>query len=124
MKKKLTKGGACIPGILPPGSASEFGQKEEISLLHDQLLPCLKVRLQEAHSKHITLQSVKVIAKFTKVGPQLVVTFFQNVYFYHPQRSWGKVIFSQASVILLTGGVCLVLGGVCSGGCLVPGGLL
>ena len=26
---------------------------------------------------------------------------------YHPQRSWGKVIFSQASVILFTGGVCL-----------------
>ena len=24
--------------------------------------------------------------------------------FYHPQRSWGKVIFSQASVILFTGG--------------------
>ena len=24
--------------------------------------------------------------------------------FYRPQRSWGKVIFSQASVILLTGG--------------------
>ena len=28
-----------------------------------------------------------------------------NAYFYRPQRSWGKVIFSQASVILLTGGV-------------------
>ena len=25
--------------------------------------------------------------------------------YYRPQRSWGKVIFSQASVILLTGGV-------------------
>ena len=35
--------------------------------------------------------------------------------FYRPQRSWGKVIFSQACVILLTGGRCLVLG------CLVPG---
>ena len=51
--------------------------------------------------------------------------------FYHPQRSWGKVIFSQASVNLLTGG-CLVPGvgggvcsegGVCSAGCRVPGGL-
>ena len=29
--------------------------------------------------------------------------------YYRPQRSWGKVIFSQASVILLTGE-----GGVCS----------
>ena len=35
---------------------------------------------------------------------------------YRPQRSWGKVIFSQASVILLTGEVgCLVLGGLVSG---------
>ena len=57
---------------------------------------------------------------------------------YRPQRSWGKVIFSQASVILSTGGVCSrgvpgpggLLGGrrvpgpggVCSGGCLVWGG--
>ena len=30
--------------------------------------------------------------------------------FYRPQRSWAKVIFSQASVILSTGGVCLVRG--------------
>ena len=37
--------------------------------------------------------------------------------YYRPQRSWGKVIFSQASVILLTGGVSA--GGVCSRG--VPG---
>ena len=52
-------------------------------------------------------------------------------YFYRPQRSWGKVIFSQASVILSTGGGagpervpapggCLVPGGACSRGCLVP----
>ena len=34
--------------------------------------------------------------------------------FYRPQRSWGKVIFSQASVILSRGGVC-------SRGCLVRG---
>ena len=37
-------------------------------------------------------------------------------YFYRPQRSWGKVIFSQASVILLTGGGCFL------GGVLPPGG--
>ena len=48
--------------------------------------------------------------------------------YYRPQRSWGKVIFSQASVILLIRGVwwlapggCLLLGG---GGCLVPGGVV
>ena len=32
---------------------------------------------------------------------------------YRPQRSWGKVIFSQASVILLTGGGCLLRGVLC-----------
>ena len=43
---------------------------------------------------------------------------------YRPQRSWGKVIFSQACVIMFTGGVpgpgrvCLVRGVLC----LVPGG--
>ena len=33
----------------------------------------------------------------------------KNLLIYRPQRSWGKVMFSQASVsvILLTGGVCL-----------------
>ena len=38
---------------------------------------------------------------------------------YHPQRSWGKVIFSQLSVILSTGG--LLPGGACSRGWLLPG---
>ena len=37
---------------------------------------------------------------------------------YRPQRRWGKVMFLQVSVILLTGR-CLV-----QGGCLLPGGLL
>ena len=45
--------------------------------------------------------------------------------YYHPERSWGKVIFSQASVILLTGGLpaprgVSAPGGVYFGG--VPGG--
>ena len=30
---------------------------------------------------------------------------------YRPQRSWGKVMFLQASVILLTGGEACVVGG-------------
>ena len=52
---------------------------------------------------------------------------FQRKYHYRPQRSWGKVIFPQASVILLTGGVvcsrggCLLPGFVCSRGCLLQG---
>ena len=41
----------------------------------------------------------------------VIVVSHPNVY-YRPQWSWGKVIFSQASVILLTGG----------GGLLPPGG--
>ena len=44
---------------------------------------------------------------------------------YRPQRSWGKVIFSQASVILSTGaGACVVPGGVCGcrgGACVAAG---
>ena len=50
-----------------------------------------------------------------------------GLYFYRPQRSWGKVIFSQASVILSTVGGGLPSGGfACSrrgGVCLLPGGV-
>ena len=45
--------------------------------------------------------------------------------FYRPQRSWGKAIFSQASVILSTGGACMA-GGTCVArgwGCAWPGGI-
>ena len=45
------------------------------------------------------------------------------MYFYRPQRSWGKVIFSQVSLILLIGG-CLLLGGLLRGCVPAPGGLL
>ena len=37
----------------------------------------------------------------------VVPRFVNYLNFYRPQRSWGKVIFLQASVILFTGGVCL-----------------
>ena len=59
-----------------------------------------------------------------------------EMYFYRPQRSWGKVIFSQVSVILLIGGVsapggpapgvcaCSGGGGACSWGVSAPGGCL
>ena len=55
---------------------------------------------------------------------------FTTFYFYRPQRSCGKVMFSQASVILFTGGGCLCpsmhhrshdQGGLSPGG-LCPGG--
>ena len=42
-------------------------------------------------------QNVKKIKTVGGILPQL--------YHYRPQRSWGKVMFLQASVILLTGGV-------------------
>ena len=35
----------------------------------------------------------------------LFVVYFFVYYYYRPQRSWGKFIFSQASVILFRGGV-------------------
>ena len=47
------------------------------------------------------------------------LNFLHN--FYRLQRSWGKVMFLLASVILFTGGV-PGPGGSASGGCLVPGG--
>ena len=44
---------------------------------------------------------------------------------YRPQRSWGKVMFSQACVILFTGGLAWLLEGVhgCRGVCVVGGGM-
>ena len=41
---------------------------------------------------------------------------------YRPQRSWGKVIFSQASVISVNKGGHVCLGGVCGWGACVVGG--
>ena len=51
----------------------------------------------------------------------------QFIYNYRPQRSWGKVIFSQASVILLppgSGGGVLPpgVGSSSRGGCFLLGG--
>ena len=43
--------------------------------------------------------------------------------FYRPQRSWGKVIFSQASVILSIGGMCAWGACVARGGHVCLGGV-
>ena len=64
------------------------------------------------------------------LGPIFSCTFRDHIgqikdwkpHFYRPQRSWGKVIFSQASVILFTGGLSGPGGLSGQGGCLVPGG--
>ena len=44
--------------------------------------------------------------------------------YYRPQRSWGKVIFSQPSVILFTGGVLPPEGASSGGGHFLPWGVL
>ena len=49
---------------------------------------------------------------YSKLYTKFVLTVIS--YCYRPHLSWGKVIFSQASVILSTG--CLFPGGVCSQG--------
>ena len=40
-------------------------------------------------------------------GGRFEYFYHNDKYFYRPQRSWAKVMFLQASVILSTGGVCL-----------------
>ena len=55
---------------------------------------------------------------------EIYVAAFGGHLFYCPQQSWGKVIFSRVSVILLTGGVSAPRGGLLWGGCLLPGGCL
>ena len=49
--------------------------------------------------------------------------FRKQMPYYRPQRSWGKVIFSQASVILFTGGVCAIPACIAGGvpACLAAG---
>ena len=50
--------------------------------------------------------------------------YWFRVDFYRPQRSWGKVMFLQASVILLTGGGASSQGGLLPGGwCLLQEGV-
>ena len=51
------------------------------------------------------------LLQFMKPDTELLSIFI----YYRPQRSWGKVIFSQACVILFTGGGACVAGGVCCG---------
>ena len=41
------------------------------------------------------------------IFPKDIGSMFLHNYFYRSQRSWGKVMFLQAYVILFTGGVCL-----------------
>ena len=53
----------------------------------------------------------------TQLCSKLDIIQFSQYSSYRPQRSWGKVIFSQASVILSTGR------GACGGVCVVAGGM-
>ena len=53
--------------------------------------------------QHCNGSNFHVLAKQILQASVYLLIFFN----YRPQRSWGKVIFSQACVILSTGGVCL-----------------
>ena len=57
-----------------------------------------------------------------KSGPGTDYCYILNIlHHYRPQRSWGKVVFSQACVILFTGGgSALVHAGILKG--LINGG--
>ena len=50
--------------------------------------------------------------KLTKLALLKLMPTLYLQFYYRPQRSWGKVIFSQASVILLTGGSASVHAGI------------
>ena len=50
---------------------------------------------------------IRTTALFVIIGTLQLYSFFDNLKFnfYRPQRSWGKVMFSRACVILFTRGV-------------------
>ena len=84
-----------------------------------------KIDHQMQNNKFSIIECTIVPPKFTTKLTNVV-----KLYFYRPERSWGKVIFSQASVILSTarrgepgpgGGAWSWGEGVCSRG-VVPGG--
>ena len=53
---------------------------------------------------------------FSRGGAPTPKSGYANLLLPPENEAWGKVIFLQVSVILLTGGC------ACSGGCMVPGG--
>ena len=65
---------------------------------------------QPYHFTHVLFQELTTIGEyqissmFIKDNRVFQQYNFGRSFFLPPQRSWGKVIFSQASVILLTGG--------------------
>ena len=70
--------------------------------------------------KQIGFQNSSLLVKLLRLN----IKFRQSeiTCFYRPQRSWGKVIFSQAFVILSTGGGGVVCG--CRGACVVARGCM
>ena len=53
--------------------------------------------------KNILETRTRKLCWYEQLASAIKFTFYDAAY-YRPQRSWGKVIFSQASVILSTGG--------------------
>ena len=67
--------------------------------------------VEGAPRKYQYIERVKI--NITEEGSYQVSNNHSQVNFYRPQRSWGKVMFLQASVILSTGG------GVCVPQCML-----
>ena len=70
-----------------------------------------KLRLISKHFTDICLSDVSghicmtcLFVNLKKVFLGIEISTLWPIFFYRPQRSWGKVMFSQACVILFTGG--------------------
>ena len=64
------------------------------------------------NSERVTYSSITIVRVCDEYITLEELFYSSQCFFYRPQRSWGKVMFLQASVILLTGG-----GGVCLSAC-------
>ena len=114
---------------LSPWTDSSTGELYCFSmLLEEREMRTLEPRPQTLHGCHVLLKYLEEtlgqvysgcysnVIGYHGHGDPLLAVYQQrlldnrirsdlHVYFYRPQRSWGKVMFSQACVILFTGGV-------------------
>ena len=86
--------------------------KLAVRILLECILVSFKFNLSFEKFKSVWLARVITGNSLVNPSPHLI----GRRHFYRPQRSWGKVILSQASVILLTGGRAWLLGGGWVGG--------
>ena len=106
---------ADTPWTAPPSSDTVgMVNKLAVRILLECILVSFKFNLSFEKFKSVWLARVITGNSLVNPSPHLI----DRRHFYRPQRSWGKVILSQASVILLTGGACVVawggwVGGMC-----------